>query len=71
MFLYLDSPVDPIDPISVVYLILFFAFILVAFLLRNTALGFLWMLVKAFFIALFIVIVADKVKNELKDWLKD
>jgi len=71
MFLYLDTPIDPVDPISIVYLILFVVFCVVAFLLRNTIFGFLWVIVKAFFIALAITIVAGKIKGSLKDLFKD
>lgn len=71
MFLYIDSPVDPVDPHSIVILIVFVLFVVLAFLLRNTIFSFLWILVKAFFLALLITIVADRVKNSIKDWLKD
>ena len=71
MFLYIDSPVEPVDPISIVYLILFVVFCIVAFILRNTVFGFLWTIVKAFFIALAITIVAGKIKGSIKDLFKD
>jgi hypothetical protein len=71
MILYIDSPVEPIDPISIVYLILFVVFCFVAFFLRNTIFGFLWVIVKAFFIALAITIVTGKIKGGIKDLFKD
>jgi hypothetical protein len=71
MLLYLDTPVEPIDTSSIVYMILFVVFCFGAFLLRNTIFGFLWVLVRAFFIALLITVVAGRIKNSIKDWFKD
>jgi hypothetical protein len=68
MLLYLDTPVEPIDTSSIVYMILFVVFCFGAFLLRNTIFGFLWVLVRAFFIALLITVVADRVKKDFKQW---
>jgi ABC-type polysaccharide/polyol phosphate export permease len=71
MFLYLDTPVEPMDPTAIVYLVLFVVFCIGAFLLRNTIFGFLWVIVKAFFIALAITIVAGRIKGSIKDMFKD
>jgi len=43
-------------------------FIVVAFLLRNTPLGFLWKGVCGFFIVLAATILADHAKNNIKEW---
>ncbi len=48
--------------------ICFFIFIIAAFLLRKTPLGFLWKMVVAFFIVLFATLLANKIKGELKEW---
>lgn len=48
--------------------ICFFIFIVTAFLLRKTPLGFLWKMVVTFFIVLFATILATKIKNDLKEW---
>jgi hypothetical protein len=71
MFLYIDSPIEPVDPTSIFLLVLFVIFFVVAFILRNTIFGFLWVIVKAFFIALAITIVAGKIKGSIKDLFKD
>ena len=71
MFLYIDTPVDPVTSYDITVVVLFVIFCIGAFLLRNTIFGFLWVIVKAFFIALALIIVAGKVKNSIKDWFKD
>ena len=48
--------------------ICFCIFIVAAFLLRNTPLGFLWKMVKMFFIVLFVTLMANKIKGDLKEW---
>ena len=68
MFLYLDTPREPVTSYDITVVVLFSVFILGAFLLRNTIFGFLWKLVQAFFIALLITIVADRVKKDFKQW---
>jgi hypothetical protein len=42
--------------------------ILVAWLLRKTELGFLWQMIKMFFMILFALLAADLIKKEVKEW---
>lgn len=51
--------------------ILMCVFLLVSFLLRNTALGFLWRWVKIFMFVLIVTLLADNIKKSVKEWLKD
>ena len=71
MFLYINSPVDPVKPQSIIILILFIIFFVVAFILRNTIFGFLWVIVQSFFIALGITIAAGIIKDTMKNIFKD
>jgi hypothetical protein len=71
MFLYIDTPVDPVTSYDITVVVLFVIFCIGAFLLRNTIFGFLWVIVKAFFIALALIIVAGKIKDSIKDLFKD
>lgn len=48
--------------------ICFFIFIVIAFLLRKTALGFLWRIIVTFFIVLFATLLADHIKKGVKEW---
>ena len=48
--------------------ICFFIFIVIAFLLRKTPLGFLWKMVVTFFIVLFATLLIDRVKKDVKMW---
>jgi hypothetical protein len=43
-------------------------FFVVSFFTRRTSLGFLWNLIVGFFMMLLIILLADKIKNDLKDW---
>jgi len=71
MFLYIDSPVDPVKPQSVIILIFCLIFCVVAFILRNTVFGFLWVIVQSFFLALGITIAVGIFKDIMKDVFKD
>ena len=51
-------------------IICIFLFILVAFWLRKTPLGFLWKLVVSFFVVLFATIFINYAKKEIKEWWK-
>ena len=42
--------------------------IVVAWLLRKTSLGFLWRMIKMFFMVLFAVLAAGLIKKEVKAW---
>jgi hypothetical protein len=42
--------------------------IFVAWLLRKTSLGFLWRMIKMFFLVLFVALSADLLKKEIKEW---
>lgn len=48
--------------------ICFFIFIIIAFLLRNTPLGFLWRWIKIFFIVMIVTLFADNIKKGIKEW---
>jgi hypothetical protein len=64
-----DIPQDELPTSSKIGLLFFFIFVVIAFLLRNNKyLGWMWLLVKGFFIAIFFYLIADRVKNNLKDW---
>ena len=39
-----------------------------AYLLRNTPFGFVWTIIKMFFIVLFATQMANYIKKEVKDW---
>jgi len=43
-------------------------FIVVSFLLRNTAFGFLWRWFKIFMFVLFATLLADHIKKGVKEW---
>ena len=48
--------------------ICFFVFIVVAFLLRKTPLGFVWKAIQMFFIVLIVTLLADHIKKSVKEW---
>lgn len=77
-FLYLDGPTQYPerygldDGPSTLAQIVFVLIIVITFLLRkNQYFGWMWFVVKCFFIALFAVLLAGRIKSSIKDWLKD
>lgn len=78
-FLYLDGPTQyperygfPAHHASPLSQIVFVTVIVITFLLRkNPYFGWMWFVVKCFFIALIAVLLAGRIKSGIKDWLKD
>jgi len=71
-FLYLDGPTYHENDPSVFSQIVFVTVIIITYLLRkNPYFGWMWFVVKCFFIALFAVLLAGRIKSGIKDWLKD
>lgn len=50
--------------------VIIFSFVVfvVIFLLRNTAFGFLWKIVKWFFVIMILMLSADLAKKSVKEW---
>lgn len=68
--LYADSPIGWEYTTQHDKNVIIFSFVvfIVIFLLRNTAFGFLWKIVKWFFIIMLVMLSADLVKKSVKEW---
>jgi len=76
-FLYLDGPTQYPerygldDGPSTISMIAFVSVIVIAFLLRkNQYFSWMWRIIVAFFIALFVVLMIGRVKKGIKEWWK-
>ena len=64
-----SAEIQHMHNVNMIWSVFFIVFFVVAFFTRKSqSLGFLWKIVVGFFIILLVTLLADKIKNDLKDW---